>query len=81
MSPRVRIPPCPPSIDYQQVVRLYAYSWGILGQWFSGVSHVDPLCTVKKLEIRWKSDHFLSRIGGLNPDLPAMERPLADLTF
>jgi len=30
---------------------------------------------VKKLEIRWKLDHFLSRIGGLNPGLPAIARP------
>jgi len=27
------------------------------------------------LEIRLKSDHFLSRIGSLNPDLPAIARP------
>lgn len=33
-----RIPPSPPSVDYQQVARIYAYSWGILGFWFSGVS-------------------------------------------
>lgn len=66
----------PPSVDYQQVVRLYAYSWGILGHWFSSVLHVDPPCTVKKLEIRWKSDVFLSRIGGLNPGIPGMARPL-----
>jgi hypothetical protein len=30
--------------------------------------------TVKKLEIRWKPDHFLSRIGALNPGIPVMAR-------
>lgn len=68
-------PAHPPSGLLGPILRLCAYSWGILVIWFFCVLHVDPPLTVKMLEIRLKSDHFLSRIGSLNPDLPAIARP------